>query len=43
VLAWLTLNGRPGNVPRATGAAWPAVLGKIVPGGNWPRMNTDEH
>jgi anhydro-N-acetylmuramic acid kinase len=32
VLAWLTLHGRPGNVPSATGARRPAVLGKIVPG-----------
>jgi anhydro-N-acetylmuramic acid kinase len=31
-LAWLTLNGRPGNVPRATGASRAVVLGKIIPG-----------
>ena len=32
VLAWLTLHGRPGNVPGATGARVPVVLGKIAPG-----------
>ncbi len=32
VLAYLTLTGRPGNAPGATGARRPAVLGKIVPG-----------
>jgi len=32
VLAYLTLHGRPGNVPGATGADERAVLGKIVPG-----------
>jgi anhydro-N-acetylmuramic acid kinase len=31
VLANETLYGRPGNVPAATGAAGPRVLGKIVP------------
>lgn len=33
VLAYETLRGRPGNVPAATGAKRPVVLGKIVPGG----------
>ncbi len=32
VLAYLTLRGRPGNVPGATGADEEVVLGKIVPG-----------
>ena len=32
VLAYLTLHGRPGNVPGATGADESVVLGKIVPG-----------
>jgi anhydro-N-acetylmuramic acid kinase len=31
-LAHLTLSGRPGNVPGATGAAHPAVLGSVTPG-----------
>ena len=30
LLAWLTLHNLPGNVPRATGATHPAVLGKIT-------------
>jgi len=30
-LAWETLRGRPSNVPSATGAAGPRVLGKITP------------
>jgi anhydro-N-acetylmuramic acid kinase len=33
ILAHETLAGRPGNVPGATGAKRPVVLGKIVPGG----------
>jgi anhydro-N-acetylmuramic acid kinase len=32
ILANETMAGRPGNLPGATGAAHPAVLGKIVPG-----------
>jgi len=32
ILARETLAGRPGNLPSATGAARPVVLGKIVPG-----------
>ena len=31
-LAHQTLCGRPGNVPAATGAAHPVVLGQITPG-----------
>ena len=31
ILAYETLAGRPGNVPRATGAKKPVVLGNIVP------------
>lgn len=30
LLAWLTWNGLPGNVPTATGASRPVVLGKIT-------------
>jgi anhydro-N-acetylmuramic acid kinase len=29
LLAWLTWNGRAGNVPAATGAARAVVLGKV--------------
>ncbi len=32
LLAYLHVNGRPGNVPRATGAAGPRILGKLTPG-----------
>jgi len=32
LLAHETLNGRPGNVPRVTGASRPVVLGAITPG-----------
>jgi anhydro-N-acetylmuramic acid kinase len=32
ILARETLAGRPGNLPSATGARSPAVLGKIIPG-----------
>jgi anhydro-N-acetylmuramic acid kinase len=31
VLGYETLRGRPANLPRATGAARPAILGAIVP------------
>jgi len=32
LLGWLTWYGAPGNVPSATGAAGPRVLGSITPG-----------
>ena len=32
LLAWDTLSGRAGNIPRATGARGPRILGSIVPG-----------
>ena len=35
VLAFEALHGRHNNLPSATGAARPAVLGKIVPGANF--------
>jgi anhydro-N-acetylmuramic acid kinase len=31
VLAWATIKGMPNNVPGATGAEQPVILGKIVP------------
>jgi anhydro-N-acetylmuramic acid kinase len=31
LLAYLYVNGRPGNVPRATGAAGTRILGKLTP------------
>ena len=36
ILAHETLAGRPGNLPSATGARRPAILGKIVPGKRLP-------
>ncbi len=38
LLAAQTLRGNPGNVPAATGARRPVVLGKIVPGDNFSRL-----
>jgi len=35
-LAYLTWHGRPGNVPAATGAKAPVILGAISPGRNRP-------
>ncbi|RPI60065.1 MAG: anhydro-N-acetylmuramic acid kinase, partial [Planctomycetaceae bacterium] len=32
ILAYETIRNKPSNVPAATGATKPAVLGKIVPG-----------
>ncbi|WP_181727603.1 anhydro-N-acetylmuramic acid kinase [Streptomyces sp. PT12] len=32
LLGFLTVNGLPGNVPSATGASGPAVLGSLTPG-----------
>jgi len=36
LLAYLSLQHRPGNLPSVTGASHPVVLGKIVPGRGWP-------
>ena len=35
LIGYATLHGWPGNVPSATGAAHPAVLGGITPGTNY--------
>jgi anhydro-N-acetylmuramic acid kinase len=32
LLGYLTIHGQPGNLPRATGAAGPRVLGSVTPG-----------
>jgi len=42
VLAYETMRGRPGNVPAATGASRPVVLGKIVPGSSEQAPETRE-
>ena len=41
LLAAETIRGRPGNVPSATGASRPVVLGTIVPGENFSRLMRD--
>lgn len=38
LLAWLAVQGQPGNVPEATGAAGLRVLGKISPGRNFAQL-----
>lgn len=38
VIAYETLHGRPGNLPSCTYARHPAVLGKIIPGNNFPLL-----
>ncbi|MBP1679655.1 MAG: anmK, partial [Bacteroidetes bacterium] len=36
LLANETIHGRPGNLPRVTGADRPVILGKICPGVDFP-------
>lgn len=38
LLAYLTATGRPGNVPAATGAGAPVILGSITPGRALPPL-----
>lgn len=38
LLAYETVHGRPANLPRATGATSPVVLGQIVPGANYREL-----
>ena len=39
VLAYETWHNRPGNLPSATGARTPVVLGSITPGDNFARIS----
>jgi anhydro-N-acetylmuramic acid kinase len=43
VLAYETIHGRPGNLPRCTGAKKRVVLGKITPGRNFVRLLAPGH
>lgn len=38
LLGYETIHGRPANLPRCTGAAEPAILGKITPGLNFSSL-----
>jgi len=38
VIAYETIHGRPANLPSCTGAAGPAVLGKVTPGANYRKL-----
>ncbi len=41
LMGYATLHGWPGNVPAATGAAHPVVLGNITPGSNYRTLLQD--
>ncbi len=41
LMGYATLHGWPGNVPAATGAAHPVVLGNITPGSNYRMLLQD--
>ena len=43
LLAYQTWHFQPGNVPAATGAARPVVLGNITPGRNFPELIQKAH
>ena len=45
ILAYETLHGRASNVPSATGASRPVVLGSVTPapGRPWPMADTAPH
>ena len=36
LMAYQAIVAEPNNLPAATGAAHPAIMGKILPGKNWP-------
>jgi anhydro-N-acetylmuramic acid kinase len=38
LLAYLCVNGRPGNIPTCTGAIDKRILGKIIPGKNFTKV-----
>ena len=42
-LAWAHVNSLPGNVPEATGAAGPRVLGSFTPGAGRGRVSLDAY
>ena len=43
ILAYETWHNRPGNLPAATGAAHPVVLGSITPGDNYRKIISEGH